>query len=790
MRKITLFFVILAGFVIQTVKAQTPEGFNYQAVLRDNSGELIVNQSVQVRISILNESSGGTTVYSEIHTLNTGANGEINLKIGTQIPETGIFADINWGTDLKFMKVEVDEGSGYTDMGTLPLLSVPFALYAKSASKAEVLGQSNVYSTQSDTLFVVKDHEGNVVFAIFPDGAQLIVNQESKGRVGGFAVSGRSPGKGILNDYLVVTGDSTRIYVNDTLTLKGRVGGFAVSGRSPAKSGENEYLIVTPDSTRIYVNDTLTTKGKVGGFAVSGRSPGKGLVNEYLQVTRDSTRVYIAETTKGSVGGFAVSGRSPGKISEADDYFNISGNTSAEIINPSQARILWYPKKEAFLTGRILVEGPESVGFNSLATGFETKASGNYSQAMGYQSVASGAYSTAIGYQAQANDSNSFAFGNYALALGKNSFAFGDSAIVESEDGYAIGAYAYTSGRGSFAIGSKDRNQYDDIYSTSATGDLAFAIGLDADAMADGSIVVGNESSASGINSVAIGRAADASADYSLALSYGTVTSSGTQSIAMGGGTASNSFSFAQGLGSIASGYISTAIGPYNEATSSYSLAMGYKGKTTGSYATAIGNNVTAQSYSSFVCGYYNIIGGNSATPTATDPLFVIGNGTYITPSNALTVLHNGDMKLKGNFYPVTDNFYDLGTSGNRWNDIYATNNVIQTSDKRYKTEIHDLTYGLNEILQLRPISFKWKDKPEKGLKLGLIAQEVQYILKEVVSVGDDENQTLGITYTDIIPVLIKGIQEQEEKINTLEIENKELKNRLLKIEELLQKLN
>jgi hypothetical protein len=215
---------------------------------------------------------------------------------------------------------------------------------------------------------------------------------------------------------------------------------------------------------------------------------------------------------------------------------------------------------------------------------------------------------------------------------------------------------------------------------------------------------------------------------------------------------------------------------------------MGYKGKATGSYAIAIGNNVTAQSYSSFVTGYYNIIEGNSATPTATDPLFVIGNGTYITPSNALTVLHNGNMKLKGHFYPVTDNLYDLGTSGNRWDDVYATSGVVNTSDKRLKTNISDLSYGLDEILKLHPVSFNWIDKPEKGIKLGLIAQEVQLILKEVVNVGDDDNQTLGITYTDIIPVLIKGIQEQEEKINRLEKENQDLKGRLIKIEELLKK--
>jgi trimeric autotransporter adhesin len=642
-----------------------PEKFNYQGILRNTSGDLIKNTSVTVRVSLLQGSIAGTVQYSENHTVTTNNYGQFSVNIGGGTVLTGVFATINWLQPM-FLKTEVANPAGgtFVDMGTTQLLSVPYALYAKNVENKDDADADPTNELQNLTLTgdTLKISNGNKV--VFPyDSSKWAVNGNklyyNTGNVGigsldpmsKLEVKSTSTTGALFqvinanNDTVfAVYPDGVKIFVDSD--AKGKVGGFAISGRTPTKAGiPVEYFRVTPDSTRIYVNDSVGAKGTVGGFAISGRTPTKGGTKDYFTVNKDSARIYISDsvTSKGSVGGFAISGRTPTKSGlKMNDYFNISGNSEVDTVG-SDARILWYPKKEAFLTGRVLVESPDSVGTNSLTTGFESKAVGNFSQAMGYNSIARGHYSTAIGYQALANDSNSFAFGNYAQALGKNSFAFGDSAIVESEDGYAIGAYAYTSGRGSFAIGSKDRNQHDVTYSTSAIGDLAFAIGLDADAIGDGSIVVGNESSASGINSVAIGRAADASADFSLALSYGTVTSTGIQSIAMGGGTASNSFSFAQGLGAIASGYISTAIGPYNEATSSYSLAMGYKGKTTGAYATAIGNNVTAQSYSSFVTGYYNIIGGNSATPTATDPLFVIGNGTYITPSNALTVLHNGN---------------------------------------------------------------------------------------------------------------------------------------------------
>ncbi|PLX10179.1 MAG: hypothetical protein C0597_17225 [Marinilabiliales bacterium] len=93
-----------------------------------------------------------------------------------------------------------------------------------------------------------------------------------------------SPSKGIVDDYMVITPDSARIYINDTVTAKGKVGGFAVSGRSPSKGTSNDIFFATVDSTRIYVDESAA-KGKVGGFAVSGRSPSKATANSFLNLS-------------------------------------------------------------------------------------------------------------------------------------------------------------------------------------------------------------------------------------------------------------------------------------------------------------------------------------------------------------------------------------------------------------------------------------------------------------------------------------------------------------------------
>jgi hypothetical protein len=119
--------------------------------------------------------------------------------------------------------------------------------------------------------------------------------------------------------------------------------------------------------------------------------------------------------------------------------------------------------------------------------------------------------------------------------------------------------------------------------------------------------------------------------------------------------------------------------------------------------------------------------------------------------------------------YPGADNASTCGQSGLRWSTVYATNGTINTSDRRQKKNIKDIQYGLGEVLQMRPVSFNWK-KNDKGSKLGLIAQELQDIIPEVVSVGDDENQTLGVYYSDLIPVLINAIQEQQEEIESLKL--------------------
>ena len=859
MKKLALIFLAITCLV-SSLFAQAPEAFKYQAVIKNTDGEIISGQEVSIKISILNENPTGDVVYSEEHSVTTNNIGMVSLIIGEGSLLTGDFSQIPWNEGDKFLKIEIDDsgGSSYAELGTFQLLSVPYALFASSASK---LGNNVEYSASPDTLFVVKDHEGNAVFVVYPDGAEVITNNNLKGRLGGFAVSGRTSTKGENSEYLVVTPDSTRIYVNEPLQ-KGRLGGFAVSGRTSTKGLVNDYFYVTGDSTRIYVNED-ESKGRLGGFAVSGRTSTKGLYYDYLQVTKDSTRVYISESeTKGRLGGFAVSGRTSNKEGLLNDYFNISGTKTAEqILNES--RVMWYPEKSAFLAGELNIPSSDSVGEFSMALGYRNNAIGKWSQAMGYQSIARGPYSTAIGYETIA-DTNSFAFGRGTKALGFNSFAFGTVGLDSlgtptSNYTTATGDYSFAFGLGSEAIGT---GAFVLGTNCSALGDFSTAAGFQTEALGFGSTAMGGKNTAGGPYSLAFGSDNQAMGFASVAFGLGNTaeglqsfvagrgnTATGVSAVALGisnnvtgdgafaagnlniasktnaiafgnNNTSSGSNSFTAGSGNesigntavsfgsgnINAGDVSLVIGSGNEITSNgdAAFAAGFNTTASGQGAIVSGNTTTASGYYSAAFGYNNVapaygsfvIGRWNASRTANsssswngnDPVFVVGNGTGGAPypyNDAFVIYQNGNAEIDGNFYPVQNEVYDLGTPGNRWRSIYA-NDVVKTSDARLKTNIRDISYGLATVLQLRPVNFLWKNDPDKGVSLGLIAQEVQPFINEVVNVGDDENQTLGIRYSELIPVLIKSIQEQQEIIDEQIEKNKELK---IQLEDITQRL-
>jgi hypothetical protein len=115
--------------------AQAPNKMSYQAVIRNSSNILITNQTVGIRISILQGSANGTAIYVETQTPATNANGLVSIEIGGGTVVSGNFSTIDWANGPFFIKTETDPlgGTNYIISGTSQFLSVPYALYAETA---------------------------------------------------------------------------------------------------------------------------------------------------------------------------------------------------------------------------------------------------------------------------------------------------------------------------------------------------------------------------------------------------------------------------------------------------------------------------------------------------------------------------------------------------------------------------------------------------------------------------------------------------------------------------------
>ena len=130
----TTLLTLIAFAITLTSFGQAPEGFKYQAVVRDGGGIILTNQTVGYQLTILQTSPSGTAVYTETFSPTTNGYGLVNLEIGTGTTADD-FTIIDWGNGPYFMETAVDitGGTAYTVMGTSQLMSVPYALYAKTS---------------------------------------------------------------------------------------------------------------------------------------------------------------------------------------------------------------------------------------------------------------------------------------------------------------------------------------------------------------------------------------------------------------------------------------------------------------------------------------------------------------------------------------------------------------------------------------------------------------------------------------------------------------------------------
>ncbi len=147
-------FTFLASITLSVVLlAQAPESFSYQTVIRDANWAVLGNQSVGIKISIIEGQPNGVAIYEETHQSQTSQIGLVNLAVGGGTVVSGTFSSIDWGVNSYFIQVAVDVtgGTNYVEMGTTQLRSVPYALYAKTSGTPGATGPQGPQGPQGLT---------------------------------------------------------------------------------------------------------------------------------------------------------------------------------------------------------------------------------------------------------------------------------------------------------------------------------------------------------------------------------------------------------------------------------------------------------------------------------------------------------------------------------------------------------------------------------------------------------------------------------------------------------------
>ena len=132
------FYAILCIAIasLTQLQAQAPQGFNYQATVRNSAGDLIINTNVYFKFNVIQGSLTAVPIFTETHYVSTDDLGQVNLVIGQGTANTGTFSELDWSLGSYYLGIELDTGNGYLAMGTTQLLSVPYALYAENSGNA------------------------------------------------------------------------------------------------------------------------------------------------------------------------------------------------------------------------------------------------------------------------------------------------------------------------------------------------------------------------------------------------------------------------------------------------------------------------------------------------------------------------------------------------------------------------------------------------------------------------------------------------------------------------------
>ncbi len=561
-------------------------------------------------------------------------------------------------------------------------------------------------------LFEVRREDGFPVFAVYNDGVMVFVDDEAKGKKGGFAVGGYSrTAKGINQEYMTVTPDSVRIYVPETVAAKGKKGGFAVGGYSRgAKGPGQDFLFVNPDSTRVYVpnkGNDADFVGLQGGFAVSGYTDGsKGPTDYLMGINKGITRFNTADNDQG----FAIGSQGEGwgssylELTPTNSFIGTDAGWNNHEVNP---------------------EDEWGLSSMNIFVGYQT----------GMENVF-GHHNTFMGFSAGTNTLGS----DVDPEFGSHNVFIGSQAGFDNTDG----SYNVYMG---YHAGMHNLDGIDNVF----IGTNAGAVGLHSSSCTMVGTDAGREYTGSGEVTFLGQWAGNNNSGYKntyLGNSAGANTGSGNNNVSVG---------FRAGRDM--TGHRNVIMG------SEAGIGVG-GGGSTGSDNTLIGH----QSGKNMTTGSSNVMLGTqagNAVSSGYGNVFLGHNAGYFETGNNSLYIDNSTTRYPLIFGDFASEYVDINGS------LYVTGGIYETSDMNKKTNIRTLESSLDKVMALKGVSFEWsRDKskgetPASGESIGVIAQDVEAVLPALV--GESRNGTKAVNYSGLIPVLLEAIKEQQGQIELLE---------------------
>lgn len=669
-----------------SVKAQAPNGFSYQAVVRNSSGQPVVTQSVALRFTIRETLPTGTVVYQETQSKTTSSSGLVNTVVGNGTVVTGAYPNIaKLASAVLFFQVEVDPagGTNYIDMGTVQLMSVPFANYANGAGVASTVSSSATINP-----------------------SQLAVGGAANGQVLKWNGTNWAPAA----DSSIDNWGSQNVQTD--ATIKGN--GTSASKIGLAQNGATSGQVIKWNGTAWAPADDdngVWTKSGSNIYNSNTANVGIGTITPAykldIQTTTGNADLQVRSNSASSAGRIMAT-NSSGGILEMTKY----GSSAAGTLNGWNLANLGQIGNG---TGSMMLTTSDSMGFSTNSNlQLRIRKSGE----------------VVINGNSTSNNTGWLCLKYPSYNSIKPAFEInGPNCWMGFKDGNTINAY---------------------LQSTSSVMNIqTFAPDMNLGPLNNSLIALRRKRV--GIN--AVSPAAELH-----------VNGLGNTMPAMIVVNSTNTSSFTSGD--------SGTLAVYNNYTgSNYNYTITAKSSGSAGYAAFLNAKY---------CGIRADVGSGTGT----------GYGGYFITQNSAATNYGVTGYAGGSSTAINYGVYGSASGGSVNYAMYCSGSGVYTgswtlsSDAQLKKEVVNLESSLDAIMKLRPTSYLYKtDDPkyatmnlEKGIHYGFIAQELEQVYPALIRNNvhiAPQDQTAkvefkSVNYTEMIPLLVKAIQEQQQQIEEL----------------------